>query len=183
MASDAQPIPLQLDPLVAEARRRAVRRRLLALGFLVIAAAATAITLRVTRGPGTIHTSPPSGLSAYGRAEWNLDALLHDNFGTHEQVWLNTRASYPRTPANFSPRSIDLARSSFVLYTFTNAHDSAFTLVAHPSHPPVSQIGASGWDAPLTLRGSYISCGGTRWLYEHGGEAAANWWVRCLSSP
>ena len=151
MTSDARPLPLQLDPLVAEARRRALRRRLLALaGFLVIAAAATAITLRVTRGPGTIQTAPPAGLSAYGRAEWNLDALLHDNFSAQEQVWLNTRASYPRTPANLSPRSINLARSRFVLYTFTNAHDSAFTLVTHPSHPPVSQIGASGWDAPDT---------------------------------
>jgi hypothetical protein len=124
--------------------------------------------------------SPPAGLTAYGRAVWNLDALLHDTFGKR-QVWLNNRNSYPRTPANFSTRSKDLAHSRVVLYTFAAAHGSAFTL-RRPERPPRPEIGASGWEALLTIRGAYISCAGDRWLYEHGGEAFANWRVSCRPS-
>lgn len=121
------------------------------------------------------RASPPPGLTAYGRAVWNLDALLHDTFGDR-QVWLNARSSYPRTPANFSTTVVDLAHSRDVVYTFADAHGSAFRLM-RPRRAPKPEIGASGWDALLTVRGAYISCGHGKWLYEHGGEAYANWWV------
>jgi len=126
------------------------------------------------------RTAPPSGLTTYGQAVWNLDALLHDTFG-NQKVWLNARSSYPRTPANFSTDVIDLASSRIVVYTFAKAHGSAFTLV-RPNPKPRPDIGASGWNTPLTVRDSYISCGNGKWLYEHGGEAYANWWVGCLKS-
>lgn len=133
-----------------------------------------------TTGSAAHRPSPPPGLTGYGRAVWNLDALLRDNFGPR-QVVLNARRSYPRAPANFCARFINLARSRIVVYTFANAHGSAFTL-AHRGHRPRPHIGASGWDVPLTLRGSYISCGHGRWLYEHGGEAYANWVVSCRTN-
>jgi len=155
-----------------------MRRRVL---FTLLAGAAAAFAIASSASPREIRSAaPPSGLTTYGRAVWNLDALLHDTFG-RRQVYLNVRRSYPRTPANFSTQSLSLAQSRIVLYTFSDARHSAFTL-ARPVQPPRPDIGASGWDALLTMRGAYISCGGGKWLYEHGGEALANWWVGCRRS-
>jgi hypothetical protein len=153
--------------------RRRVALCLLACAVGVTSASASSRDLRV-------RASPPPGLTAYGRAVWNLDALLHDTFG-NGQVWLNVRRSYPNTPANFSTTFFDFARSRIVAYTFADAHGSAFRLM-RPKHAPRPDIGASGWDALLTIRGAYISCGSSKWLYEHGGEAYANWWVGCIRS-
>jgi hypothetical protein len=150
------------------------------LCVLVGACAASAIPALASPREIGIRASPPPGLTIYGRAVWNLDALLHDTFG-QRQVWLNVRNSYPRTPANFSTTVIDLAHSRSVAYTFADARGSAFRLM-RPKQAPKPDIGASGWDALLTIRGAYISCGDGKWLYEHGGEAYANWWVGCLRS-
>ena len=148
-----------------------------AVALAVVVAAGTSAS---AFGDRTHRTAPPPGLTTYGQAVWNLDALLHDTFGS-QRVWLNARSSYPRTPANFSTSVIDLASSRIVVYTFANAHGSAFTL-ARPKPTPRPEIGASGWNTPLTVQGSYISCRNGKWLYEHGGEAYANWWVGCLKS-
>jgi hypothetical protein len=179
MSSHLPALPLHLDPLIAEAKRRATRRRLiLVAAFLAAVVAGTALALRPTGGSGIVRTSPPPGLTSYGRAVWNLDALLHDYFGAR-QVWLSARGSYPKAPDNFSTHFVAMAGSRFVVYTFANSHGSAFTLV-RPKYPPRALIGASGWETPLTLRGSYISCGHAKWLYEHGGEGPANWLVACV---
>jgi hypothetical protein len=156
-----------------------IRRHLMLCVLAFICAGVPNAASEAAFRAGTV-ASPPPGLTAYGRAVWNLDALLHDTFG-NRQVWLNTLRSYPRTPADFSTRPIDLAHSRIVVYTFATAHGSAFKF-RRPKHPPKPEIGASGWDALLTIRGAYISCGGDRWLYEHGGEAFANWWVGCRRS-
>jgi hypothetical protein len=141
----------------------------------------TTLTISSSASPGQAgRTSSPPGLTTYGRAVWNLDALLLDTFG-HRQVYLNVRRSYPKTPANFSTTILSLAQSRIVLYTFADARGSTFRLM-RPARPPLPEIGASGWDALLTIRGAYISCGAGRWLYEHGGEAFANWWVGCRRS-
>jgi hypothetical protein len=156
-----------------------LRRRRLQCFVVGAAAAAAAVVWALPSFAGSSASSPP-GLTGYGRAVWNLDALLHDTFG-QRHVYLNVRRSYPKTPANFSTTQLDLAQSRIVVYTFANAHGSAFKLV-RPKRVPKPQIGASGWDALLTIRGAYISCGSNKWLYEHGGEAFANWWVGCLTS-
>ena len=57
--------PVGLDPLIAEAKERARRRRLLALGVLVVTAAAIGTTITL-RSPARVNSlgicaSPPSG--------------------------------------------------------------------------------------------------------------------------
>lgn len=73
-------------------------------------------------------SGPPSGLTAYGRTVWNLDALLHDTFGKRT-VYLNAKASYARTPRNFSTKFIDNAHSEYYIRTFANAQVSTFHTV------------------------------------------------------
>jgi hypothetical protein len=155
------------------------RGRKVALAVMAAGCAGVA-TAGAGSAAGVRVAAPPPGLSAYGRAVWNLDALLHDTFG-NRQVYLNNRDSYPKTPANFSTIGRDAAHSRIVVYTFATARGSAFTL-KRPKKPPLPEIGASGWDGLLTIRGAYISCRGGKWLYEHGGEAYANWWVGCRRS-
>lgn len=122
-------------------------------------------------------TGPPSGLTAHGRIVWNLDALLHDTFGSRA-VYLNAKQSYPRSPRNFSTRFYGNCCSAYYLFTFANAHGSVLRTV-RPPKPPRPIIGGSGYEVPLTIRGAYISCGGNRWLYEHGGSGPANWQISC----
>jgi hypothetical protein len=150
------------------------------LTVVAVALALSAVISASASGVAAHRNAPPPGLTIYGQGVWNLDALLHDTFGLR-QVWLNDRPSYPKTPANFSTNVIDLAHSRIVVYTFANAHGSTFRLL-RPKRAPEPEIGASGWNALLTVNGAYISCGDARWLYEHGGEAYANWWVGCLKS-
>ncbi len=148
------------------------------LTVVLLAAICAGVTTAASGSPAEGRAvAPPAGLTAYGRAVWNLDALLYETF-ENRRVYLNNRNSYPQTPANFSTRGKDLAHSRIVVYTFATARGSAFTL-KRPKKPPLPEIGASGWDALLTIRGAYISCGGHKWLFEHGGEAYANWWIGC----
>jgi len=106
---------------------------------LLIATAAVAAALV---SAGSAGASPPSGLTPYGRVVWNLDALLHDTFGSRT-VYLNARASYPRTPANFSTSFIDDAHSRYFIYTFANATGSTFKTVG-PTKPP-KPADRGGW--------------------------------------
>lgn len=62
MTARVPPLPFSLDPLMAEARRRARQRRLLALGLLlVVVAAGTTLALR---GPG--GSASPTATSGHG---------------------------------------------------------------------------------------------------------------------
>jgi hypothetical protein len=141
---------------------------------MVILEVTTAMTVR---GASAGETGPPAGLTAYGRVVWNLDALLYDTFGKRT-AYLNAKASYPRTPRNFSTKFIDNAHSEYYIRTFANAQSSAFKTVG-PTRPPKPNIGASGYEVPLTIRGAYIYCGGNKWLFEHGGNGPANWQISC----
>jgi hypothetical protein len=58
-------------------------------------------------------------------------------------------------------------------------HDSQFQIV-RPMRPPKPIIGVAGWEVPLTIRHAYVSCGGGRWLFEHGGNGPPNWLLVCL---
>jgi hypothetical protein len=120
---------------------------------------------------------PPAGLTTYGRVVWNLDALLHDTFG-QRAVYLSIPASFPRAPRNFSTVQGADCCSAYYLPTFSTARGSAFRLYG-PTKPPRPLIGAAGSETPLTIRHSYIYCGGGKWLYEHSGNGPANWQISC----
>lgn len=141
------------------------------------ALAVAVLAVVIAGGAAGRATAPPAGLTSYGRATWNLDALLHDTFGRHP-VYLSTPSNYPKAPRNFSTTSGADCCSSYYLYSFANAARSAFKTVG-PTKPPRPQIGAAGYEVPLTIRGAYIYCGGSRWLFEHGGNGPANWQISC----
>ncbi len=103
MSAHAPRLPWSLDPLIAEAKRRARRRRWLILSVLVVAVAAVAATLALrsasgsglaTGGPGpVIHIvleSPPS--TAY----FNLETGHETRATSGEEMWLDQPKSLHR---------------------------------------------------------------------------------------
>jgi hypothetical protein len=146
-----------------------LRRSLVSVAAVVIAVAFLATSC---------SSGPPSGLTAYGRVIWNLDALLHDVFG-HRRVYVNYDAGGAGPPrGNFSTRFIAEAASRYYIFTFATARSSAFRAVK-PPRPPNAHVGPAGWATPLTLNHLYISCGHGNWLYAHGGQGPANWELFC----
>jgi hypothetical protein len=143
----------------------------------LLAVLVTAMSVIAIGGASARSMGPPTGLTSYGRSVWNLEALLQDTFGAHS-VYLNVRRSWPKTPANFSVVFINNAHSAAYLFTFANAHRSAF-VTRRPAKPPRPFIGASGGEVPLTVNGDYIDCGAGRWLFEHYGNGPANWQISC----
>jgi hypothetical protein len=129
--------------------------------------------------PGPSLADPPRGLTESGRLLWNLEALLHDRFGT-KPVYVNYSRG-PDHPGNFSTHFLDDARSRYFVYTFAAARHSAFRLI-RPATRPKPAVGATGGETPLTLLGAYISCGSGRWLNEHWGSGPENWQINCLRS-
>jgi hypothetical protein len=117
----------------------------------------------------------PSELTGYGRAVWNLEALLRMTFA-RRPVFIDYGASGRR--ANFTTRQRANYRSGYYIYTFTDAQESAFRLL-RPAAPPRAQIGASGGEVPITIRGAYVMCRGGRWLFMHFGNGPANWQISC----
>lgn len=148
------------------------------VGLSVVLRIGTAAWVPPSLAGRVTANTPPPGLTGYGRNVWNLDALLHDTFG-QRTVWLDFRSSWPHTPASFSTTFIDFAHTRIFLYTFADARGSMFR-AKRPARPPRPKIGISGFDVPLTIRGAYIACTSKTWLYEHGGEAFANWRLACL---
>ena len=120
---------------------------------------------------------PPAGLSKYGRTIWNLDALLRDTFGSRT-FYLDAPGNFPHSARNFSTTFRGDCCSAYYLFTFPTARGSAFR-TSGPTKPPRPNIGASGYEVPLKIRGSYIYCGSGKWLYEHGGNGPANWQISC----
>lgn len=147
------------------------------LTMAVLAVIAVALAVLSPGGAAAPQGATPPGLTSYGRTVWNLDALLHDTFGSRS-VYLSIPQNYPRTPRNFSTVSGANCCSAYYLSTFRSAHRSAFSLFG-PTKPPKPIIGASGAEVPLTIKRSYIYCGGGTWLYEHYGNGPANWQINC----
>ena len=124
---------------------------------------------------------PPGGLTQSGRNLWDLEALLHDTFGTRE-VWIHyLHGTGPRAVWNFSTAETALCCGAPWNYTFATARGSQFVL-RRPARPIAAQIGASGGEIPLTVRGAYITCGHRRWLHIHFGNGTANTLLTCLKA-
>jgi hypothetical protein len=143
----------------------------------LLALVVVAVSVFASGGSSARSVAAPPGLTSYGRAVWNLDALLHDTFG-HRALYLSIPQKYPRTPRNFSTVSGANCCSAYYLPTFRDARRSSFKLFG-PTKPPKPSIGASGGEVPLTIKGSYIYCGGGKWLFEHYGNGPANWQISC----
>jgi hypothetical protein len=126
---------------------------------------ATAALFLLAGCGGSTGASRPGGLTAYGQAVWNIDALLHDTFGKRD-VWVDYIGSYP----NFSTRFVDLASSVPWPYTFSAARHSTYAAVS-PKRPPGIGTFVTGSDVPMRIEGAYISCGHGRWLYSRSGQA------------
>jgi hypothetical protein len=93
-------------------------------------------------------TAPPrrGGLTTYGRTVWNLEALLHDTFGSR-QVCMHLRTySFGSTCGSF-------ADDGYWRYTFASARHSRFRLVRRKSAPALGNV------QPLRVRGLYVFCG------------------------
>src|SRR5438045_7593941 len=78
-------------------------------------------------------SSPPPGLTTYGRVIWHVDALLHDTFG-QRRVWVNPTGNAVSAPRAFSTRFISESGSRRYIFTFANARHSAFGLQPRPAH-------------------------------------------------
>lgn len=138
--------------------------------LVVVATAAPAEALRA---------APPAGLSANGRLVWNLEALLHDTFGSR-QVYVNpVKSNEWPAPENFSPHFISAAVSNYWVFTFANARHSSFKIVYHPTKPPHASHGVTGGEGPIEVRGGYVACGHARWLFQAAGQGPANAALGC----
>jgi hypothetical protein len=105
-------------------------------------------------------SEPPSGLAAYGRTVWNLDALLHNAF-PQGQIWLRCRDDSFVAP---TPTNATFADFGYYTYAFANARHSQFRLVQR-TQPNLGNV------RPLRIKGRYISCGPTSWLVLRHGSA------------
>jgi hypothetical protein len=151
--------------------------KLFAAGVAVAAGVAASGVYVATALPAARVSAAPSGLTSYGRTVWNLDALLHDTFGSRP-VYLSIPQNFPRASRNFSTVAGANCCSGYYLSTFASARHSAFKTTG-PTKPPVPVIGASGSETPLKIKGAFIYCGGGKWLFEHYGNGPANWQVSC----
>jgi hypothetical protein len=162
---------------VARAHRIVARSATAVLGLTL--ASAFALTPSAASTSPEAALAPPPGLTGHGRLLWNLEALLREEFGSR-RVWLHYgRIVYGRTRDNFSTASGALCCAGVYTYTFADPTGSSFSLL-RPMRPPKSDIGASGGEMPLTIRGAYISCGSSgRWLFRRIGNGPANWKLNC----
>jgi hypothetical protein len=142
-------------------------------------AASLATIVVVLTVSGSALASPPGDLTESGRLLWNLEALLHDTFGS-TPLCVNY-SDGPSHPGNFSTHFLDDAHSRYFVYTFAAARHSAFKLI-RPVARPKPAIGAAGGETPLTVLGAFISCGSGKWLNEHWGNGPENWQIDCQRS-
>lgn len=121
---------------------------------LVIAITSTALAcgIGLTQIARSDSLSAPEGLSPYGRLIWNLDALVHDQYGG-EHVCMRAKRF-----------AIHRCRSAIYIdgnyrATFANARHSHFRALARSSNP-LRLVNV----LPITIGGRYIQCGAGRWL-------------------
>jgi hypothetical protein len=144
--------------------------------WIACLAPASTTPVRLTARLGS---EPVSGLTAsYGHYLWELDALLHDTFGS-DPVYSRSRATAFEA-INFTTVPMTSARSRGYryTYTFTDASHSALRLT-RPTHPPPAIIGETAGSYPFIVDGAYISCGHNLWLYDSVGDPNINDFVSC----
>jgi hypothetical protein len=149
---------------------------LLAIALATLACLASAVS--AAQSSQSQVPGPPHGLTAYGHLIWELDALLHDNFGEHT-VYL--RYGTATLPGKFTRNLVPDAVGGTYSYTFADASHSVLKL-KRPKHPPkIVTPAASLYSDPLTISSKYISCGRNLWLYSDGDAGQANLLYACAS--
>jgi hypothetical protein len=113
-----------------------------------------------------------------GRLLWNLEALLHDTFGSR-RVYVTALKTNEWPGENFSAHFMSFSASSYWVFTFAKARHSSFRIVYHPAKPPHATHSVTGGEGPVEVRGGYVACGNARWLYEGGGQGPANLALGC----
>jgi hypothetical protein len=132
-------LPFSLDPLIAEAKRRARRRRWLSLFVLVMAAAAVTVVLELRSGSGSgfaavgsrpvVHVvieSPP------GVATVNLRTRRSTGGANREEMWLNRQ--------NGRERITDTENGRLVTDQVWTSHVAPTTEAAAVEHVYVSLV-------------------------------------------
>ena len=127
-------------------------RRASVCALLCTIAAAAAVGLSAAVGGTDVRearaaSTPPAGLSVYGRTLWNLEALLHDTFGN------KTTCLRLRDDAFVSATCGDLADYGYWKTIFVGARHSRFRLVRLARPPALGNV------AVITVKGLYVSCG------------------------
>jgi hypothetical protein len=93
------------------------------------------------------------GLGVAAGMYWNIDALVHDNFGS-ARVCVRHSFVVMRATSTFCP--------AYYVSLFPSARKSSFSLVVRSSNP------LAGLNViPVRFKsrsGPYVSCGGGRWL-------------------
>jgi hypothetical protein len=115
---------------------------------------------------------PSPGLSTYGRALWNFEALLHDTFGRRYVCTKGASLNFIAPTNQCSP----LATYEPYLYQFANARHSGFHLV---SRLPKASFG--NYPQPVRVNGRFIACGSNdrRFLMEC--SDASTFTVACIA--
>jgi hypothetical protein len=131
-----------------------VRRPLVLVVVLVVCVFAAAAASWPTSA-SNVTSSPPIGLSAYGKTLWQLDALLNDTYGSKTtNGWqLCFKFSVGDVAAKFTRRCESFAETSFWNPVFADARHSAFRLFRLRRAPILGNV------VDVTVRGYYVSCG------------------------
>jgi hypothetical protein len=103
-------------------------------------------------------------LTPYGTNVEELDALLHETFGTRPVYLRSGQPAWATLMNDFSTSHVAQRSAATYYYTFANASRSMYQL-RRPARPPRYYYGTiQSWN-PFTIRGAYISCA-YGWLYE-----------------
>jgi len=115
---------------------------------------------------------PPPSLTGYltpnGKVIWNLDALINDTYGARTDCW-DDKEFNVFAVGHDGDCPAPTARYQDWVFTFLNARDSDFRLVARSRPPPTGVT-----DVPVRVDRHYISCpdpeySGPGWLVYGGG--------------
>jgi hypothetical protein len=111
--------------------------------------------------------SPALNLTSKGRALWEFEALLHDQFGDIP-VSAHYRQGWWWNFAACRTGCAPLSYWSIYFFTFTNARNSTFHLSSRSARPNLGN-----YPIPIKVKGRYVPCdrSGSRFLITYSSAA------------
>ena len=139
---------------------------------LFVAAALTVLAcgIGLTQSARGHTVSAPAGLSSYGTLIWNLDALVHDQYGSAHVCMRTTRFAIHRC------RSAVYNDGDYRA-TFAGARHSHFRALARISNR-LRLLNV----VPITIGGRYIQCAPGSWLAITNAPAGWGESVDCVNA-